>query len=292
MQQKGSFLKGLVTLALTAAIGAGAGFGGSQLQTPQWKAEASFDQPRILELGNYYSLFSTYTFLNGGEGVAYQVVANDKGVLTLTPSSSPKAEQEAINSSYQEFKRNLNSPDQLLAFLTQAESVKRKAQLENQPVALIAQQVAGQFEFKGKTATQADSLSVVSANPEEANQLLSDFIAFTNQQTKQSLNAELIAKWKNLFQQITKTVEIKLGAVQQGNQIAVQDWNGKLNLMRSVQPLDDKLVAYRFVKSPSVPLSPSSPAPLLWAMIGALSGLILGIFYLSARSVKSLTLEE
>lgn len=276
-------------LVLTTALGAGAGFGGNQLQTPEWKAEASFDKPRILELGNYYSLFSTYSFLNGGEGVAYQVVSNDKGVLNLTPSSSPKAEQEAIDGSYQEFKRNLTSHDVLLQFLSQAESVKRKAQLENQPVALVAQKVAEQFAFNGKTASLADRLSVVSANPEEANQLLSEFIAFANLQTKQSLNAELIAKWKNLFQQINKMAELKLGAVQLGNQIAAQDWQGKLDLMKQVQPLDNQLVAYRFNKSPSVPLTPNSPAPLLWAMIGALSGLIFGIFYISVRAVNRST---
>lgn len=284
---RSTFFKSLATLSLTTVIGAAIGFGSTYLTTPKWTATAEFDKPTIVELGNYYSLYSTYQFLNGGDGVAYQVVKNDKAVLTLSPSSSPKAEKSVVDESYAEFKRNLVSMDVLVNFLSQSEIIKLKAQVENKPITIIAQQVAEQFVFKtDETTNPMDSLSVTSANPEEANKLLADFIQYANQQAKQDLNAELITKWKVLFQQTQTAMEINLGATQNGNQIATQDWKGKLALMKSVQPLDDKLVAYRFIKSPSVPLSPSSPQPILWAMLGALGGALLGLLLVLGRKKR------
>ena len=275
-------LRYLFTLILCIVIGVAGGFGLSSLQTPIWKATAEFEPPKVLELGNYYTLFSTYTFLNGGDSVSYHVISDEKGAFSLAPEVGRKAEDLATQGSYNEFKRNLISPDVLVAFLAQTETVKLKAQLANQPIATTAQRLADQFVFQAASKTQPfDRLSVNSENPEEAHKLLSDFITFANQQTRQTLNAELVAKWKNLFQQIKSAAEIKLGATQQGNQIATQDWNGKLNLMRSVQPLDDQLTAFRLVKTPSVPLAADSPNQSLWMMIGALSGLLLGMIIVS-----------
>ncbi|WGE89211.1 transporter [Actinobacillus arthritidis] len=275
-------LRYLLTLIITTAIGGGIGFGLSFAQKSTWTATAQFEQPSVSELGNYYTLFSTYSFLNGGDSVSYRVVKDEKGALVLAPESGAKAEEKVKTESYDVFKRTLRSPDVLTAFLAQTETVKLKAQLENKPTAIIAQNLAQQFVFQDIAKSQPfEQLSVTSENPEDANKLLSDFIAFASQQAKQTLNAELIAKWKVLFQQIKNVAEIKLGATQQGNQIAMQDWNGKLNLMRSVQPLDDKLVPFKFVKSPSVPLMPSSPAQALWIMIGALVGLLCGMVIVS-----------
>ncbi|WP_167509582.1 transporter [Actinobacillus vicugnae] len=277
-----------VTLVLTSAIGAGIAFGLAQLKTPTWKAVAQFDQPTVLELGNYYALFSTYNFVNGGDNVTYQVVKDDKSELTLTPSVSQTSEERVTQNVYAEFKRNLSSLDLLVNFLAQTEVVKLKAQLENQPIAVMAQQMAKQFVFENGSRLQSvDRLSVVSTNPEEAQQLLSQFIEFANQQTKRALNAELIAKWKVLFQQVKNAAEIKLGATQQGNQIAAQDWNGKLALMRSVQPLDDKLKAFRWLTSPTAPLFPASPNQSLWLTIGGLSGLLFGIMLVSFSGLLS-----
>ncbi|WP_044024196.1 transporter [Actinobacillus ureae] len=278
-----------MTLIFTTAIGVGAAFSLTQLQTPVWKSVAQFDQPRVLELGNYYALYSTYSFLNSGDNVTYHVLKDDKSALSLAPAVSQKAEELAAQAAYEEFKRNLTSVDVLVNFLAQTETVKLKVQLENKPIAVMAQQMATQFVFDNASKRQpADRLSVSSVNPEEAQQLLSQFIAFANQQTKQTLNAELIAKWKILFQQVKTAAEIKLGATQQGNQIAAQDyWNGKLVLMRSAQPQDDKLVAFRFVKAPNVPLSPHSPNQSLWLMIGGLSGLLFGIVLVSFSGLLS-----
>ncbi|EFM95725.1 hypothetical protein [Actinobacillus pleuropneumoniae] len=279
-------LRYLFTLIISTAVGVAGGFGLSSLDTQTWKATAEFEPPKVSTLGNYYTLFSTYTFLNGGDGVSYNVIADDKGSLSLAPEICRKAEDSATLGSYNEFKRNLISTDVLVEFLTQTETVKLKAQLTHQPIVMTAQSLAEQFVFQAATKTQPfDSLSVRSANPEEAYKLLNDFIAFANQQTKQTLNAELVAKWKNLFQQIKSAADIKLGAIQQGNQIATQDWNGKLNLMRSVQPLDDQLTAFRFVKTPSVPLTPDTPNPTLWMMIGALAGLLLGMVIVSTMGL-------
>lgn len=279
--------KGAATLILTTVIGVGGALGLTYLQTPMWKLVAQFEQPKVSELGNYYALYSTYHFLNGGDNVTYHVL-DDKGMLSLVPTVSQKAEELAVQGAYTEFKRNLASADLLVNFLAQTELVKLKAQLENQPITVMAQQMAKQFAFESGSKNQpSDRLSVLSDDPEETSQLLSQFIAFANQQTKQTLNAELITKWKVLFQQVKTAAEIKLGATRQGHQIATQDWKGKLALMRSVQPLDDKLVAFRFVKAPNIPFSPHSPNQSLWLMIGGLSGLLLGIMLISFSGLFS-----
>ncbi|MDO9735384.1 transporter, partial [Glaesserella parasuis] len=107
------------------------------------------------------------------------------------------------------------------------------------PVSLEAQQLASSFHFNEATNT----LSTTLINPNEAVTLLTDFIAFSTLQTRADLNTELITKWKVLFQQVKQLAETSTGTAQ-------QEWTTKLNLMRSVQPLDNQLTAYRLVKSP------------------------------------------
>lgn len=273
---------------LTTVIGLSVALGLMQLQPSQWKSVAEFEQPKVLELGNYYALYSTYHFLNGGEYVTYPVLRDDNRAFLLAPEVSQKAEDLAVQSAYTEFKRNLTSPDVLMNFLAQTELAKSKAQAEKQPISVIVQNMVKQFVFENGSKNQpVDRLSVLSFNPKEAQQLLSQFIVFANQQTKQRLNAELTLKWQVLFQQVKTAADIKLGATQQGHQIAAQDWNGKLTLMRSVQPLDDKLVAFRFIKAPNVPLLPYSPNQAVWLMIGGLSGLLLGIILVSFSGLFS-----
>ncbi|OOS00190.1 transporter [Haemophilus paracuniculus] len=278
-------LTGAITLALTTAIGAGIGFGASYVQTPKWRATAQFDQPKVSELGNYFDLYSTYTFLNGGEPQSYTLLKNEQGQFSLAPQRSQTAEQMATESAYQEFKRNLTSPDVLKDYLTRTNLVKVKSQTENISETAAMEQLSSQFNFQRANLNKgtADSLSVTSTKTDEAAKMLNGFIQFANQQTRVNLNTDLIAKWKILFQQVKNATELKLGPTQQGNQIAMQDWNGKLNIMKTVQPLDDKLVAYRFVQSPTEAGSPIAPKRSIWAMIGALSGLLLGMIGLSAR---------
>ncbi|MFA9488109.1 MULTISPECIES: LPS chain length-determining protein [unclassified Mannheimia] len=254
----------LLVLILFAAIGAGAGYGLSYTQSEKWKVTAQFEQPTIPDLGNYYSLLSTYHFLNSNSQEA----------------NSQTAQQQASEQVYAEFKRNLTSADLLQAYLLQTEAVKLKAQVAKKSPAVVAAELVEQFRFEKDMATSADNVSLIAENAEEAQKLLADFIPLVNTQARDKLNADLIAKWKVLFQQIKSASELNIGA--KGN----QDWAAKLQMMRSVQPLDNQLKAYRLVKSPAVPLKSESPDRLFWLMIGALSGLLLGFMLSFAVKAK------
>lgn len=260
-----------LVLILFAAIGGGAGYGLSYTQPEKWQVTAQFEQPSIPDLGNYYSLLSTYRFLSSN-----------------TPELSSQASQkDAVEQAYEEFKRNLNSADLLQAYLLENEVVKLKAQVEKKSTAIVAAELVEQFSFQKDVTTSADNLSLTLENAEDAQKLLTDFIPLVNTQAREKLNADLIAKWKVLFQQIKTASELNVGA--KGN----QDWAAKLQMMRSVQPLDNQLKAYRLVKSPAVPLEAESPDRLFWLMIGALGGLLIG-FMLSfaVRAKTNVALEE
>ncbi|AUI67206.1 transporter [Glaesserella australis] len=226
------------------------------MQPVKWKAEAQFEAPKVVDLGNYYSLLSTYNLLKG------------------ETSATATADAALTNSVYQEFIRDLKSPDVLQQFLIQSEKVKKQASDKNQPTSLVAQEIARQFKFDDT----ANTLSLTLLNPEEASTLLADFVIFSTMKARSTLNSELIAKWKILFQQTKQMAESNLGAIQQGAQVAQQDWAGKLNLMRSVKPLDDRLLPFRYIKAPSVPTVPEKPEnQLLWSAIGAGIGFFLGL---------------
>lgn len=257
----------LLVLILFTAIGAGAGYGLSYTQPEKWKVTAQFEQPTIPDLGNYYSLLSTYHFLNSNSQEA----------------NSQTAQQQASEQVYAEFKRNLTSADLLQAYLLQTEAVKLKAQVAKKSPAVVAAELVEQFRFEKDMATSADNVSLIAENAEEAQKLLADFIPLVNTQARDKLNADLIAKWKVLFQQIKTASELNIGATKQ----SMQEWANKLQMMRSVQPLDNQLTAYRLVKSPSVPLKSESPDRLFWLMIGALSGLLLGFMLSFAVKAKA-----
>ncbi|QLB18251.1 LPS chain length-determining protein [Mannheimia granulomatis] len=262
------FYRLLVILLLTA-IGAAVGYGASYSQTEKWKVTAQLEQPAVPDLGNYYSLLSTYTFLN-------------------TNNQEANLQKDVVAEVYAEFKRNLTSADLLQNYLAQTEAVKLKAQLENKSATMMASQLATQFSFEKDSAVSADTFSLISENPEEAQKLLNEFILLANLQAREKLNADLIAKWKVLFQQIKAAAELNLGAKQSTN-----DWSAKLQMMRSVQPLDNVLTTYRLVKSPSIPLNPISPDRWFWLMIGALSGLVIGfILSFAVKARKSQLVQQ
>lgn len=260
-----------LVLILFTAIGVGLGYGLSYSQPEKWKVTAQFEQPNVPDLGNYYSLLSTYHFLSSS-----------------TPElSNQTVQKEAVEQVYEEFKRNLTSADLLQAYLVESEVVKLKAQVEKKSTAIVAAELVEQFSFQKDVATSADNLSLTLENAEDAQKLLTDFIPRVNTHAREKLNADLIAKWKVLFQQIKTASELNVGA--KGN----QDWAAKLQMMRSVQPLDNQLKAYRLVKSPSVPLKAESPDRLFWLMIGALSGLLIGfVLSFAVRAKTNATLEN
>jgi lipopolysaccharide biosynthesis protein WzzE len=265
-----------VPLALCTAVGAGIGFASSYAKTPIWRATAQLDAPTLSELGNYYNLRSTYNFIAAHN--TYQIVKDEKGVLSLAADKTSRAETAAIEESYTEFKRNLRSADVLHNFLLQSERIKLRAQAENLPIAEVASKMASRFSFQNASlSVPAERLNVQSENPEEAYHLLSEFIEFANKATRQTLNSDLITQWKVLFQQVKQAAELNLPNTPQSGANA-PSWAGKLAIMKNVQPFDDKLQAYRFVKSPSSPTAPIAPKRQFWAMIGGLSGLLCGVF--------------
>ncbi|RPE90996.1 transporter [Frederiksenia canicola] len=241
------FAKNTAKLTACIALGAAVGFGLAEIQTPQWRTTAQFDQPTVQELGNYYALASTYHLVSGEKIDQFDQWLSEK--------------------SYGEFKRNLTSPDVIKQFLTE----------KMQPEQLI-----NAFQFDAKT----QQLHLTLSHRETAKPLLDEFIQYANLRSRAALNGELISQWKVLFQQVKTAAETNLGAIQNGSHIAAQDWNGKLTLMKSVQPLDNQLIAYRLVQRPSVPVQPHSPIRNLWMMIGAASGLLLGLFSLSLASFR------
>lgn len=250
----GSLVKNILIVTACTAMGAGIGWGTSKIQQPQWRSTIKFEAPTVVELGNYYSLATTYALVRG-----------DK---------LADVEQEAVEKSYAEFKRNLVSADLLKKFLLQSDIVKQQASVQNLPIDTVAQQLIPHFQLDEKH----QEFNVTMENPENAKALLSEFIIFINVQTRTNLNNELVQKWKVLFQQVKQAAENNLGTIQTGEQVVKQDWAGKLNLMRTVSALDNKLVSFRVVQFPSTPKTPFSPDNALWAMIGALTGLVIGLF--------------
>lgn len=257
------FRKLFATVLLTA-LGAGAGFMGSEKFPAQWKATAQFEQPKALELGNYFSLYSTYSLVSGSSDA-----------LDVS-----KLESKVAAESYESFKRFFSSPEKLTEFLASLPSVKQQAELESLSVTEVAKNLAAKVTLT--RVNNAEELSLQSASSVEANQLMGDLIRSANQQAKTALNADLIAKWQTLFQQVQKAADAKIDP----------SWANKLNMMKSVQPLDDKLVAFRFVKMPSV--SAVKPDQLQWAGIGAAAGFVLSLlmmllFATSSRQPKAIS---
>lgn len=240
------FRKILAILILTA-VGGGVGFAGTQIMPTKWQATAQFEKPKVQELGNYFSLFSTYSLVSG-DSIAIDV---------------SKVEERAADSAYEEFKRRLASEDERVQFLAQNEVVRSKAQAENQNVQVVAQQLAKQIQFN--SVNGVDELKLTLASSEQADKLMADYLRELNRQTKNVLNNDLVVKWKALFQQVKTAAEAKIDAT----------WENKLNMMKSVQPLDDKLIAFRFSKSPSV--TAINADPIQWIGGGAGAGFLLGL---------------
>lgn len=248
MQQRGTsgiFLSFLFTL-LFVGLGLLAGYFYAFSQPAQWKVSTQFEPPRVAELGNYYSLYNTYS-----------IVQNDG-------RTDPNLEQTTTQLSFIEFTKSLGSTEAAQAFLSENALVKQMAAAYYQSPAQTAKQLAGSLRFDSASNT----LSVVVTNPEQGVQILNEYIAHRTEQVRTNLNTDLISKWKVLFQNVKQSAEANLG----------QTWQAKLNLMRSVQPLDNALVPYRFVNKPLASPDPELPRMLYLALaIGGGIGLFLSI---------------
>lgn len=265
MEQKtffGSFIKKLVIVILLTAIGTAAGWFISHQQKAVWRSSAQFDAPTISELNNYYNLATTYALVQNG---------NTENLATIL-----------VNKSFAELKRNLKSEDVAKNFVAQSERLKKEAEARGLSLGKTIDMFTKSLSFEDKSNT----VHLVWDSADNAQQLLSDFVDFVTLQTRLTLNQELIDKWKVLFQQIKVATETNLGPIQAGSQVAQQDWNGKLNIMKSVQPLDNKLQAFRWLKKPELAASPYSPNAFSWALLGGILGLIISLFLISVVAIS------
>lgn len=250
-KQQGLWRTRIVIILLCAVIGAGAGFASTLRSWTKPRIESRLAIPRAMELGNYFALFGTYQLVSGAEQEN-----NDSGTQL----------QAEI---FAEFNRTLQS-GLLAEFLIQQNTVKDWAKFQNQTADQTASEFAQMFTFSTQNGETLVSVESPFANTDLTVRLLTDFIDFADIKTKEELYADLIYKWKVLFQQIK-------GAVENLNDSAAkQDWENKLKLMQSVQPLDDKLVPYRYVKVPAQVQQASadiSAAVIIGAIIGFAVGL-------------------
>ena len=105
-----------------------------------------------------------------------------------------KIERKATDSAYHEFTKILTSSAQLVAFLNQSDFVKARAKVENETV----QQIASHFKFSQEN--NLNQLILSSFDRKEEDQLFVEYIRYVNNQARQTLNNELITKWKSLFE--------------------------------------------------------------------------------------------
>lgn len=249
--KRGRFLD-LCLGTLFMALGLGSGYFYAQSQPKQWKANAVLEAPKVADLGNYFSLYSTY-----------HLVQNDG-------KADPNLEKSVAENAYTEFKRSLNATDLRKQFLTENAIVKQIADVNYQPLNETVNHLTEKLQFDEQTNT----LSLTLVNPEQAVKMLEQFIIFHQGQTRTALNNDLIAKWRFLFQNVKQSAEANLG----------ESWQGKYNLMRAVQPLDNQLTAYHLVQKPMAAYQPELPDNLGKTLgIGGGIGLLLGLLMVYLR---------
>lgn len=240
------FRKLFATLLLTS-VGAGVGIGGAEISPSQWQTQAQLEAPRVNELGNYFSLYSTYSLVSG-DALAVNHTQLEKNLAELA---------------YGEFKKKAQSRDELIAFLQTTENAKIAAELDRTSPQRIAEKMANQFQFS-ETAN-GDLLSFASFDAKESGQLFGDYLRHLNTKAREQINNEMISKWKALFQQVKSAADAKLDTT----------WENKLKMMTSVQPLDNQLISFRFASNPTTQMT-AKPYHQ-WGAIGAAAGFLLGL---------------
>lgn len=247
----------IILITLIFALG---GYGASFLGKTQWKAEAQFYSPTVNQLGNYYNLASMHQFIQG----------------------QPFSEKALELQVYEEFKRQLFSDKNITEFWLSTSYYKQRETGDKLADERVLRSLVKTMKFSTALKGQAESISLYLDNPKQASELLAEFIAYTNLKARNVLYNELITQWKNLFNQVNMASQLNLGNTFQFGAIGSQDWQGKLNMMKSVSPLDNNLVAYRYFKDPF-----SSPQPerqvIYWIILAGLLGVIVGSFLVKIR---------
>ncbi|OOF37757.1 hypothetical protein [Rodentibacter heidelbergensis] len=242
-----SFLQKLKTLVISTALCGVIGYASSYWIKPQWQTEAEITQPTLTELGNYYSLFSMYHLIKGQDN----------------------AEDKVAELVYQHYTEQLVSYDNLKQFWENAPYYREKAENNAKNLNTLIQNT--HFQPLNK---HAGKITLTLNEPEEAQALLSSLLNHNNLLTRKVMYDQLILQWKNLFTQVKTAAELNLGNLPYGHVVERQDWQGKLNMMKSVSPLDEQFTAYHLTKTPQQPEAIGRDS---WGAIGAGIGLLLGL---------------
>ncbi|MDP9499345.1 LPS chain length-determining protein [Bisgaard Taxon 45] len=257
-----TFLSSISLVLGTTLLGAIVAYGSSYLKSKTWLAEAHVSAPDVALLGNYYALSSTYQFIKNKE--------------------NPQSDTDIA---YQEFTKQITSEEVIRHFWESTEYYKQKQTGETHIDLALLEKLTKAIKFKSTQNGFVDKVTLELENPKFATELLSSFIDQVNLETRKTAYSNLITQWKVLFEQVKKAAEFNLG--KNGvSSLASEDWHGKLQMMRSVSPLDEQFSAYRYLKKPTQPMIYVSPNRQCWGVIGASIGLILALFILAFLNLR------
>ncbi|SUB34019.1 putative lipopolysaccharide biosynthesis protein Wzz-like protein [[Pasteurella] mairii] len=255
--------KQILILLLFLIIFAIGGYAASYLVKPQWKVEVQLAPPTTNELGNYYSLFSMY-----------QLVTEDKNEVF-----------GASDIVYQELTRQFLSYDTLREFWQNNEYYKQKmtgdATEDRQLLDNLVRRVKVTLSNR-----EIEKVSLELDNPKQTMDLMTALIDFVNMRTRNAVYGELIIRWKNVFNQVNSAVQLDVDNLATEQRVAISSWQGKLSMMKSVNALDNKLMAFRFMKAPDLPFESSSPNKIQWGISGAGVGFLVGLFLLALFNLR------
>ncbi|QLB13287.1 lipopolysaccharide biosynthesis protein WzzE [Bisgaardia hudsonensis] len=233
------------------------GLSSSYIIKPSWITEAEIEKPQTNSLGNYYALFSMYHLLIG------KVDEIDK----------------INNIVYTELNHQISSYDVRREFWEQSDYYKQKLTGDKKTDLMLLDKLIESITYTFYPNTNVISIRIELDNPKQSFDLLVKFIEKINLNTRENVYSNLIYKWKVLFEQVNLASQLKLGQIQDKDKVVSQDWLGKLNMMKSVTPLDNKLIAYHYIKQPRIPIL-SIPNHLHWTIYGGILGLFFGFVLL------------
>ncbi|MBE2896804.1 LPS chain length-determining protein [Pasteurellaceae bacterium HPA106] len=250
---------------------------------PQWRAEAYIQAPKEQDLGNYYALSQMYDL----------IASRDQ--FKPEQEAAPQEGQSAVGGLngrvFNAFLQNLRAYDVLRAFWENSNYYKQLQTGESSHDQALLESLIEKVVYQAGNPAKGldDRISLTLSNPKQATELLTALLRFVNEQTHQQEYATLIAKWKNLFEQVKLASANKLGQTQQGDIVPASVWESKLAMMRSVSPLDNQFQAFHYLKTPVQPLAPHSPNTALWVLLSGFAAFILGcalVIMLSLRDLK------
>lgn len=245
--------KGLATIVLSVFLFAAIGYGGSYLVKPQWESEVEIDVPMTAGLGNYYTLFSMYQLVSG-----------------------EKSDINAADVVYQELKRQLYAEDSLSRFWKNTEYYKQKMTGEQKEDTLLLNELIKKITISESTLGRI-KVKLASENAKQAADFLTAFLEQVNLATRDVVYAELIVKWKNLFNQVNTAIQLNVPSIYPLQTNTGMDWQSKLNMMKSVSALDNNLTSFRFAKNLTHAVESSIPNRGYLAACGGGVGLLIGL---------------